>query len=86
MTKWSDPLQIFTTCVMEVLLKALRLGFLVCVRPGSVFSFLKISYLDPRHHFERSLLQLALLHQADWAGAVPKSAPRPHFTFLQETI
>ena len=31
MTKWSDPLQIFTTCVMEDLLKALRLGFLVCV-------------------------------------------------------
>ena len=70
---------------MEDLLKALRLGFLVCVRPGSVFSFLKISYLDPRHDFERSLLQLALLHQADWAGAVPESAPRPHFTFLQET-
>ena len=87
MTKWSDPLQIFTTCVMEVLLRLLlRIGFLVCVRPGSVSSFLEISHLDPRHDFERSLLQLALLHQADWAGAVPESAPGPNFTLLQEQI
>ena len=71
---------------MEVLFKALRLGFLVCVRPDSVSRFLKISHLDPRHDFERSLLQLALLHQADWAGAVPESAPGPNFTLLQEQI
>ena len=38
MTKWSDPLQIFTTCVMEVLLRPVLLDFLVCVRPVSVWS------------------------------------------------
>ena len=86
MTKWSDPLQILITCFMEVRLRRLRLGFLVCVRPVSVSNLLPNPHLNSWHHFEGSLLELASLSQSNGARAVPKSAPCPDLALLEEKI
>ena len=82
MTKWSDPLQILITCVMEVWLRRLRLGFLVCVRPVLVSSFPLKPHLNSWHHFEGSFLKLASLGQSNWTRAVSKCAPCPDFALL----
>ena len=68
---------------MEVRLRRLRLGFLVCVRPVSVSSLLPNPHLNSWHHFEGSLLELASLSQPNGARAVPKSAPCPDLALLE---
>ena len=67
---------------MEVRLRRLRLGFLVCVRPVSVSSLHLNPHLNSRHHFEGSLLELASLSQPNRTRAVPEGTPCPDLTLL----